>query len=411
MPALLAWLDYSEEHRQRMREVIDLFRERDTLDELGIGSVRDAFSDLLFPGLSTIQTRARYFFLIPWVYLRLEAERTPSGKAAERARYLQTQLIYALEHGGATAGDGIFGWDSREALVRLPSAVYWNGLERFGIRRFLGSVGDYHRSLDSFYERLQNHLRGEGDEIHERIPTNWHPALPHAPQDLWDSALPSLAPREAEFLRDQIVLTCPSSFLAYMAMQPASDITKVPFPWDVPNLDEIPDPLSSWLHHARTLSGVMEGAALAYNLMLARLAHRKRMAGTYKDLIEEYEARLEEWGERFAARASVVTDWDLDEFWTIVRDAKPNVPQPTQLFISRWIEITQEDPRQTASLPDEVQRLISDRELKLKRRQARLHFQRALEMWSGAAGTAPLDYRWPTARRVLSDIYEGLNHA
>lgn len=50
MASRIAWLDYSEDQRRRMREVIDLFREHDTLDELGIGSIRDTFSDLLFPG-------------------------------------------------------------------------------------------------------------------------------------------------------------------------------------------------------------------------------------------------------------------------------------------------------------------------------------------------------------------------
>lgn len=38
-----------------------------TLDELGIGSIRDTFSDELFPGTSTIQTRARYFLFVPWI--------------------------------------------------------------------------------------------------------------------------------------------------------------------------------------------------------------------------------------------------------------------------------------------------------------------------------------------------------
>ena len=55
------WLDYSERERRKMLDVVDLFREHDTRDELGIGSVRDAFADLLFPGTSTIMTRARYF--------------------------------------------------------------------------------------------------------------------------------------------------------------------------------------------------------------------------------------------------------------------------------------------------------------------------------------------------------------
>jgi hypothetical protein len=34
-----------------------------TRDELGIGSVRDAFAELLFPGTGAIMTRARYFLL------------------------------------------------------------------------------------------------------------------------------------------------------------------------------------------------------------------------------------------------------------------------------------------------------------------------------------------------------------
>jgi hypothetical protein len=54
-----AWLDYSERERRKMLDVVDLFRERDTRDELGLGSVRAAFADLLLPGTSTIMTRTR----------------------------------------------------------------------------------------------------------------------------------------------------------------------------------------------------------------------------------------------------------------------------------------------------------------------------------------------------------------
>ena len=45
-----AWLSYSESERQKALDVISLFWERDTRDELGIGVIRDAFADLLFPG-------------------------------------------------------------------------------------------------------------------------------------------------------------------------------------------------------------------------------------------------------------------------------------------------------------------------------------------------------------------------
>ena len=40
----------------------------DTVDELGVLTIWEAIADQLLPGLSTIQTRARYFFFIPWIY-------------------------------------------------------------------------------------------------------------------------------------------------------------------------------------------------------------------------------------------------------------------------------------------------------------------------------------------------------
>jgi hypothetical protein len=45
MPSLLAWLDHSEEDQRRMRELVALFAQEESRDELGIGAIRDAFSD------------------------------------------------------------------------------------------------------------------------------------------------------------------------------------------------------------------------------------------------------------------------------------------------------------------------------------------------------------------------------
>ena len=49
MISAFVWLDYSERERRKMLDVVDLFREHDSRDELGVGSVRDAFADMLFP--------------------------------------------------------------------------------------------------------------------------------------------------------------------------------------------------------------------------------------------------------------------------------------------------------------------------------------------------------------------------
>lgn len=57
----LGWIDFSKNERSKILSILDLLREKGVLDELGIASIRDAYSDLFFPGTSTIQTRAKYF--------------------------------------------------------------------------------------------------------------------------------------------------------------------------------------------------------------------------------------------------------------------------------------------------------------------------------------------------------------
>jgi hypothetical protein len=101
---LVGWLDQSEEQQRRMREVISLFAQSGTVDDIGIGVVRDAFSDLLFPGLSTVQTRIRYFLFVPSVYERLENQRVPTSRAAKKTRQQEVELISSLRVGRSETG-------------------------------------------------------------------------------------------------------------------------------------------------------------------------------------------------------------------------------------------------------------------------------------------------------------------
>jgi hypothetical protein len=45
MPPKFGWVDFAEEDRQQMLDVVKLFRMRDTRDELGLGTVRDGFAN------------------------------------------------------------------------------------------------------------------------------------------------------------------------------------------------------------------------------------------------------------------------------------------------------------------------------------------------------------------------------
>src|ERR1700733_8282677 len=121
-----AWLAFSEKERRKVLDVVELLGDRDTRDELGIGSIRDAFADLFFPGISTIQTRARYFLFIPWIYLDLERKRKSSKEITDSAHTAEVKLIKVLAE---TEGEkeGVIGFRARAALKRLPSNIYWQG--------------------------------------------------------------------------------------------------------------------------------------------------------------------------------------------------------------------------------------------------------------------------------------------
>ena len=127
MPSLIAWLDASSEEQRRMRDIIRLFGDRDSRDELGLGQIRDGIADSLFPGTSTLLTRARYLLFVPWAYQKASTRPNP---AAEADRY-ERDIIHAIKDSGDYAG--LLGMQAGEALKNLPSALYWSMLRHYGV--------------------------------------------------------------------------------------------------------------------------------------------------------------------------------------------------------------------------------------------------------------------------------------
>ena len=126
----IGWVDFSKEQRGNVLSVLKLLSEPGALDELGIGIIRDGFADILFPGTSTIQTRAKYFFIVP--YIMLEIEKQKNIKPHEFLSLLdqkEVELIDILDKDGA---EGVIGVDAREKLKRKPSSIYWNALKTYG---------------------------------------------------------------------------------------------------------------------------------------------------------------------------------------------------------------------------------------------------------------------------------------
>lgn len=402
-----AWLDYSDGERRRMFEVIDLFREKGTVDDLGIGSIRDTFADRFFPAISTIQSRGRYFLFVPWLYQMLERDRIPSVRAWPHARWLQAKLVDSLKAGGEGEAAGVIGIAAGANLQRPPSITYWAGLRRLGILNYPGSADRYHSSLDTFYREGRRPVRSEGEELIERAKHNWNPSLPPAPDDLLTAATLKLRLEDAEFLAEQIRLHVGDSLLARCLSPSIRRVKSAPAIWDLGGLETLDDELREDIEHARCFALLMEGAALTYNLMLAEAVEA---SGARSDdaLSSRYRAALGPWSDEMTANQAAFKAWDRPEMWARLQMMNPRMPAGAQFFSEQWITAATSAPHAVMDNMT-VRQVIANRERRMKGGLARLHNPRALERWSGESGLGRLSYRWQSvARQTLIDILDGL---
>jgi hypothetical protein len=394
-----AWLDHSEEQRRQILDVLDLFREKGTVDELGLGTIRDAFVNMLFPGTSTIQTRARYFLFVPWIYLRLERQRVPSAEIARRARRQEIDLIERLLASGES--DGVIGRLARATLQRLPSNIYWSGLRHLGICQFAGSQDTYHQSLDRFYRISKNAVRNDDGDIVARFATNWHASIPEAPENFPEEPKLALTKDEAVYLRERIVHRAPGTLFDHLVTRTkAREGESVNFPWIHPRFSEFSDRIQNQLNHARNFSEIMYGAILLYNLRLAELTKSAARE-------EEYRSDLEGWTGEIAQRISDFETWNRTAFWNTVTSEGARISPLTRAFVERWWDLVLANRTGAGVTDDKIARnLIAVRERQLKGPLARVDNARARELWGGASGTIRLAYGWSNAERIARDILE-----
>ena len=398
MPSIFTWLDSSEADRRRAMDAIDLLRQKETVDELGLGSVRDTIADFLSPGTSTVQRRARYFFFVPWIYLKTERTATSAENFASRARQAEVALIDVLAR--SVDSNGTIGIEARGSLKRLPSMIYWSGLGRLGFRIFPGSQDQYHRVSARRNRSTLESLDNPGDlAVDAETSARWHLRLPPPPESFPTEASFALRRSEAVFFLEQLRLHAGDSLLLYL-VEAEETVEDLQFPWQHPRLGDMGPRLRRWLKHGQMFSELMVGASLLYNLMLAEKLPNESWA-------EGYRSSLNDWAARTAERESIYVAWDRDEFWRELRLLNPRIPQGVHRFSEQWIQRTLSAP--TGMPTDrEAHGLVAAREYQLKGRRARLGNPEQLQLWGGASGAFQLDYRWGITTTVVNDIVRGL---
>ena len=243
---------------------------------------------------------------------------------AQRVRQLQDQLRRSLMKGGELLG--VIGYRAGGNVQRLPSSVYWQGLRRLGILRFNGSEADYATELRPRGEAWRN---DDGEPVTDSRRSLWDQQLPQPRAGWLDTTDFKLSREEARYLTDRINFAAPNSLLAYL-LHVAAPPGDTNFPWEhMPPVD-LPPPLGEELDHARNFSETMHGAALLYNLMLAREKESR-------DLIEAYEEWLAEWWEELKQRSEELGRWNRSRLWALLAAWQARITAPTHSFVETWL--------------------------------------------------------------------------
>lgn len=119
--------------------MVQLFSQRETLDEMGGRRIVVALADELFPGTSQLQSRARYVLLIPWLCQMAASKKDRTGWLD----WLERELIKTfLGHANELDYTGLVGSSAGPQVKTLPSTMYWTGLQRWGVLTWPGTIDE-----------------------------------------------------------------------------------------------------------------------------------------------------------------------------------------------------------------------------------------------------------------------------
>jgi hypothetical protein len=406
--ASIGWIDFSPTHRDRVGSVLDLLRPEGMVDELGLGTIRDAIANELFPGISTIQTRAKYFFIVPYILQEYQAMRPSLRKGRSALQYLENEeyeIMWQLaEHYNYTEGNGVIGITKRrsqkEKIVRRPSAIYWNGLNTY---RFIDSGG---LSANNFLKRTSQTNKesfasvipgdGEADDADVDYENILGIKIP-ASLDWRNGLTLDLTYEEAEFFRDRIQELASGKLISELLLNEElwdAFITATDFAAfaRMAVVLPIPSALRANLTLAHDFSELMYGAHLAYNCQV----QTKLFRNTY------FDADWQDWVQNTNSAFIHFQEFNPDNLMPYSATTRTG----TKHFVRDWWEEAR------VNFPDLIKRdkLIHDQEAIVKGRKARL--PRAMaddvkeESWTGLGH---FEYRFSQAKTILKDIKDKIN--
>jgi len=392
----LGWIDFSKTERNKILSVLDLLSQDGTLDELGIAPVRDGFSNRFFPGTSTIQTRAKYFFLVPYALKELElSEETNPNKILRELNEVERECGEILLEQNRNE-NGIIGKRSLQNgkwVKRTPADIYWAGLRKYGI--FTGgniSLTEYVRAACALKKqkttlsKLGN--RNDSAEENETDDKNagnlfkmqfWK--MPLYSEYWYDEISMQLTKDEGTFLKEQIIMTCPNTMLSHILENNMTEVLELETFADLSAImDKFPDKIQDDYYLALAFSNFMLVARTLYNVMISD--EQNEEANEVFELLKE----------EMADRANLDIDTITNKLYIFKTDLKNFLKQLQTCMLNSDV--------------DGMEKAIKAREVMLKganRAKTAHPGEFNNHEWYGGR---ELDYRFYNAKTIIKDIFE-----
>lgn len=417
MTSSVSWMSFDAEQQRQIHLAMGILSSSETIDELGLGQLRDLVAGTLFPGLTVLHTRIRYLVLTPRTYAALKGKTAESVRAAARQadKDLATDLFnyYRRQTGSSSAKDdvGIIGRDARlnpDGISRPASAAFWPLMRSLGIAKTTG-VGDYCRRVAELNRAHAAQSRFLDEESTDEVWTLWS-ELPSQPKEFsgFTLSIPEarwlrrlIEEREGDVSKDQ------KSVFAHLAAQ-EEWIDGLDRVWDHPRVDDFPSRTRSVVALGRWADELTYGARILYNLLCAE---RRPDVGPERDeQMSQYEDQLIAWHDSAGVKSLHDGTWlnDLDRWVATKRMSQPARARwgQTSKFMRDWHKVVATGSSLVGN--GHAAALVQSREDLLKSSRAKLSHTSLLRGWEGDTGLFHLDYNWHVAKRLLRELHAGL---
>ena len=139
----IGWIDFSDNDKNLALSAIDDLDEPMTHDQLGLSSTSEAFADIFFPITLTQLTRAKYFFIVPYMLIDA-AEAAAKGEETD-INNIEYECCSKMKNDGelGVIGSTAYGKGPDNWIENTPLVRYWSSIKHIGFFRGNCSVNSY----------------------------------------------------------------------------------------------------------------------------------------------------------------------------------------------------------------------------------------------------------------------------